>query len=110
MQNFYHPGQARVNFKSEIKMRLPRLAVDSCRRFVQTRKLGSLVNGLASCELSDDQLSVQGMANDFATKELAPFMKEWDEKEIFPVDTLRKAASLGFAGITLREANVFLIF
>ena len=29
--------------------------------------------------------------------------QEWDAKEIFPIDTLRKAASLGFGAIYARE-------
>ncbi|XP_035768288.1 isobutyryl-CoA dehydrogenase, mitochondrial [Neolamprologus brichardi] len=30
---------------------------------------------------------------------MAPHMAEWDQKEIFPVETMRKAAQLGFGGI-----------
>ncbi|XP_061448820.1 isobutyryl-CoA dehydrogenase, mitochondrial isoform X2 [Rhineura floridana] len=33
---------------------------------------------------------------------MAPHMVEWDEKEIFPMETLRKAAQLGFGGIYVR--------
>jgi hypothetical protein len=53
--------------------------------------------------LSDDQLAIQEMARNFATEELAPFAAEWDEKKHFPVDVIRKAASLGLAGIYTRE-------
>ncbi|XP_033107842.1 isobutyryl-CoA dehydrogenase, mitochondrial-like isoform X2 [Anneissia japonica] len=34
---------------------------------------------------------------------MAPFMKEWDEKELFPMESMRKAAALGFGGIYTRE-------
>ena len=38
------------------------------------------------------------MAEDFARRELLPYAASWDEKKHFPVDTLRAAAELGFAG------------
>uniref|UniRef100_A0A8C8MJ07 short-chain 2-methylacyl-CoA dehydrogenase n=1 Tax=Oncorhynchus tshawytscha TaxID=74940 RepID=A0A8C8MJ07_ONCTS len=49
--------------------------------------------------LSDEQKEFQKMAFDFAAHEMSPHMAEWDEKEIFPVETMRKAAQLGFGGI-----------
>jgi alkylation response protein AidB-like acyl-CoA dehydrogenase len=49
--------------------------------------------------LTEEQLAFQDMARDFAVAELAPHAAEWDAKEIFPVETLRKAAGLGLAGI-----------
>uniref|UniRef100_A0A4W5QG61 short-chain 2-methylacyl-CoA dehydrogenase n=1 Tax=Hucho hucho TaxID=62062 RepID=A0A4W5QG61_9TELE len=49
--------------------------------------------------LSDEQKEFQKMAFDFAANEMSPHMAEWDEKEIFPVETMRKAAQLGFGGI-----------
>lgn len=52
--------------------------------------------------LSDDQLEYQRIALQFANKELAPRMIERDETEHFPVDVLRRAASLGFGGIYVR--------
>jgi butyryl-CoA dehydrogenase len=53
-------------------------------------------------ELSHEQKAFQESARDFAKQELAPHAREWDEKHIFPVDTLRKAAALGFASICIR--------
>ncbi len=53
--------------------------------------------------LTDDQRSFQTLAREFADHEMAPWAKEWDEKHIFPVDTLKKAAKLGFAAICIRE-------
>ncbi len=53
--------------------------------------------------LTDDQRSFQNLAREFADNEMAPFAKEWDEKHIFPVDTLKKAATLGLAGICVRD-------
>lgn len=50
-------------------------------------------------ELSEEQAAIREMAKSFAAKEMAPQAKEWDENAIFPVETLRTAASLGFGGI-----------
>uniref|UniRef100_A0A3B4TII6 Isobutyryl-CoA dehydrogenase, mitochondrial n=1 Tax=Seriola dumerili TaxID=41447 RepID=A0A3B4TII6_SERDU len=49
--------------------------------------------------LTDEQKEFQKVAFDFAANEMAPHMAEWDQKEIFPVETMRKAAQLGFGGI-----------
>jgi hypothetical protein len=54
-------------------------------------------------ELSEDQRLVQKTARDFAAGNLAPHAAKWDEEEIFPVPTMRKAAELGFAGIYVRD-------
>jgi len=54
-------------------------------------------------ELSEDQRLVQKTARDFASQNLAPHAARWDEDEIFPVPTMRKAAELGFAGIYVRD-------
>jgi alkylation response protein AidB-like acyl-CoA dehydrogenase len=53
--------------------------------------------------LSDEQQAIQDMARAFAAEELAPYAAEWDEKKHFPVDVIRKSASLGLAGIYTRE-------
>jgi alkylation response protein AidB-like acyl-CoA dehydrogenase len=53
--------------------------------------------------LTEDQLAFQDLAAGFARDEMEPHAREWDEKSIFPVETLRKAAALGFAGIYVRE-------
>ncbi|MHC8493726.1 acyl-CoA dehydrogenase family protein [Thalassospira sp. SM2505] len=53
--------------------------------------------------LSDDQQAFAQAARDFAQNEMAPYAGEWDAKHIFPEETLRKAAELGFAAIYTRE-------
>ncbi|MCZ6522257.1 MAG: acyl-CoA dehydrogenase family protein [Alphaproteobacteria bacterium] len=53
-------------------------------------------------ELSNDQHAFQELARDFAAREMAPHAAKWDEKSIFPVETLRKAAALGFAAIYVK--------
>ncbi|WP_333586224.1 acyl-CoA dehydrogenase family protein [Phenylobacterium sp.] len=54
-------------------------------------------------ELSDDQRALVAAAEAFAAAELAPHSARWDAEAIFPVETLRKAAGLGFAGIYIGE-------
>jgi hypothetical protein len=53
--------------------------------------------------LSEEQLAFQETAQQFARDELLPHAAEWDENAVFPVEALRKAAALGFAGIYVRE-------
>ncbi|HWU14572.1 MAG TPA: isobutyryl-CoA dehydrogenase [Caulobacter sp.] len=53
--------------------------------------------------LNDDQRAIQDMALGFAAERLAPHSAEWDEKKHFPIDVLREAAGLGFAGIYVQD-------
>lgn len=53
--------------------------------------------------LSEDQQAFQDVARGFAADELAPYAADWDRDAFFPVETLRKAAALGFAGIYVKE-------
>ncbi|XP_020038808.2 isobutyryl-CoA dehydrogenase, mitochondrial isoform X1 [Castor canadensis] len=55
-----------------------------------------------SMGLNEDQKGYQKVALDFAAREMAPNMAEWDQKELFPVDVIRKAAQLGFGGVYIR--------
>ena len=54
-------------------------------------------------DLSDDQRAFQDTARTFARQEMMPRARQWDEEEIFPVDTLRQAAALGFGGIYVKD-------
>ena len=53
--------------------------------------------------LSDDQVAIQDAARAFAEAELAPHSARWDEEKHFPVDVIRRAAGLGFAGLYVGE-------
>lgn len=53
--------------------------------------------------LNEDQVAIQDAARAFAEGQLAPHSAEWDEQKHFPVDVLRQAAALGFAGIYVDE-------
>ena len=49
--------------------------------------------------LSEEQEAFRDLAQSFAENELAPYAAQWDRDCTFPVETLRKAAALGFGGI-----------
>ena len=53
--------------------------------------------------LNADRQAIQDLARSFAAAELAPHSARWDEEKHFPVDVMRKAAGLGFAGIYVSE-------
>jgi alkylation response protein AidB-like acyl-CoA dehydrogenase len=50
-------------------------------------------------DLTEEQRAFRDVARNFARDEMAPQAREWDERSTFPVETLRKAAALGFGGI-----------
>ena len=52
---------------------------------------------------NEDQTAIQDAARAFAMAELAPHSARWDEEHHFPVDVMRRAAELGFAGLYVRE-------
>ena len=54
-------------------------------------------------ELSEEQRAFQATARSFAREEMMPQARDWDENEIFPVESMRKAAALGFGGIYVKE-------
>ncbi len=56
-------------------------------------------------ELTDEQLQIQEMARAFTADAIAPHAAEWDEKSIFPRDTIKSAAELGFAAIYVSEES-----
>jgi alkylation response protein AidB-like acyl-CoA dehydrogenase len=56
-------------------------------------------------ELDADQRAFQATARNFARAEMAPHAARWDEDKIFPIETLRHAAALGFAAIYVRDEH-----
>src|ERR1043166_7800095 len=56
-------------------------------------------------DLTEDQLQIQEMAARFTADAITPFAAEWDEKKIFPKDTIREAAQLGFGSIYVSEES-----
>ncbi|MDQ4060162.1 MAG: isobutyryl-CoA dehydrogenase [Pseudomonadota bacterium] len=58
---------------------------------------------LETLDLGDEQRAFQDLARDFAERELMPHADRWDAEAIFPVETMRKAAALGFAAVYVRD-------
>ena len=56
-------------------------------------------------ELTEDQLQIQDMARKFTADAITPNAAEWDEKHIFPRDTICEAAELGFGAIYVSEES-----
>ncbi|MBO9621120.1 MAG: acyl-CoA dehydrogenase family protein [Sphingomonas sp.] len=56
-------------------------------------------------DLTDEQFQIQEMARAFTADAITPYAAEWDEKHIFPRDTIRAAAELGFASIYVSEES-----
>ncbi len=56
-------------------------------------------------DLTEDQRAIQDMAQRFTADAITPHAAEWDEKHIFPRDTIRAAAELGFGSIYVSEAS-----
>jgi alkylation response protein AidB-like acyl-CoA dehydrogenase len=56
-------------------------------------------------DLTDDQREIQDLARRFTADRITPHAAEWDEKHIFPRDTIRAAAELGFASIYVSEES-----
>jgi len=56
-----------------------------------------------SAGLTEDQREFQALALNFAHNEMFPNMAKWDQEAIFPVETLRKAAELGFGAVYTTE-------
>lgn len=54
-------------------------------------------------DYTETQQLVAESARDFAKQFIQPYVMEWDEKQIFPVDVLKKAGEFGFMGILVPE-------
>lgn len=54
-------------------------------------------------ELDEAQLIIKELVHDFALNEIAPGIEERERTGEFPEDVIRKAAELGFCGITVPE-------
>ncbi len=55
--------------------------------------------------LTDDQRAIQEAAARFTADKLTPHAAHWDEHHVFPRDTIREAADLGFSAIYVSEAG-----
>ena len=56
-------------------------------------------------DLTEDQLAIQDMARKFTADAITPHAAEWDEQHLFPRETIKAAAELGFASIYVSEES-----
>src|ERR1044072_5941302 len=54
-------------------------------------------------ELNEDQRQVKMSVREFAEGEIAPHVREWDEKQKFPAELVPKMAAQGFMGVIFPE-------
>ena len=54
-------------------------------------------------DYSDQQKMVAEAARAFAEQHIAPFVREWDDTQYFPVSVMKAAGELGFMGILVPE-------
>src|SRR5881409_1825082 len=50
---------------------------------------------------TEELLEIKRVVREFAESEIRPHVLEWDEKQIFPRDVLKKLAGLGFMGVLI---------
>ena len=62
----------------------------------------NVINGF-DMNQSESVKMVADMARDFAEKHIRPYVMEWDEAQIFPVETLKKMGELGLLGMLVPE-------
>ena len=54
-------------------------------------------------QLTDDHEALVQTVREFAQKEVAPYIKEWDEKQYSSPDLFKKMAELGLLGVCIPE-------
>jgi len=52
---------------------------------------------------SETQAMIAESIRDFAKLHILPFQKEWDDKQIFPIDLFRELGDMGFMGVLVPE-------
>ena len=52
---------------------------------------------------TSDQIQLRKAVREFAEAEIAPHVLEWDENQIFPLDTVKKLGRLGYLGAIFPE-------
>lgn len=53
--------------------------------------------------LTEEQAQIRDMVRDFAAREIAPHVMEWDEAQHFPLDVMRHLGELGLLGAIFPE-------
>ena len=54
-------------------------------------------------KINENQKMVADMIQQFGKKNITPFVREWDDNQIFPVDVFKKLGELGLMGVLVPE-------
>src|SRR5579859_4930925 len=54
-------------------------------------------------DYTPEQVQLRRMVRDFAAAEIGPHVLEWDEAQIFPLEVIKKAGTLGLLGAIFPE-------
>lgn len=60
--------------------------------------------GMPAFNETESQVMIQQMIRDFGAREIVPFMMDWDERQLFPVELFRKMGHLGLMGLLVPQA------
>ena len=52
---------------------------------------------------NENQKMIADMIRAFGEQHISPFVKEWDDNQIFPVDVFKKLGELGLMGVFVPE-------
>eukprot|EP01031_Cornospumella_fuschlensis_P049799 gene49799-60963_t len=52
---------------------------------------------------TENQKMIAEMVRNFAAREMAPFVREWDESQEFPVQLMKKLGELGLMGVLVPQ-------
>ncbi|MFC0558350.1 acyl-CoA dehydrogenase family protein [Halalkalibacter alkalisediminis] len=56
-----------------------------------------------SFQLNEEQIAIKALAKDFATNEIAPFARKYDEDEAFPLEIMQKLHEYGLSNLAIPE-------
>jgi len=54
-------------------------------------------------KINENQKMIADMIKQFGKKNITPFVREWDDNQIFPVDVFKKLGELGLMGVLVPE-------
>ena len=53
--------------------------------------------------ITENQKMIIDMIQQFGKQHITPFVSEWDERQIFPIDVFKKLGDLGLMGVLVPE-------
>ena len=68
-----------------------------------SKNIISLKNIKMDFKINENQKMIADMIQQFGKKNITPFVREWDDNQIFPVDVFKKLGELGLMGVLVPE-------